>query len=242
MTRQIVEPGHLRGGDGGYRQTHPHVMAAERERLERDGCLLVNAAVASTALTRLADCLGSVKAGARLSTRDPALEEVLEDLAGMIAPILPGARAVRAVWFDKTRQANWLVPWHQDRTVAVRERCDVPGYGPWSVKQGVCHVEPPFALLAAMLTVRLHIDDCPAGNAPLEVAIGSHCGRVAADSAAGLAEQFPRHLCLASAGDLWLYRTLILHRSARAVTPGRRRVLQVDYCAEDLPEGLQWAD
>ncbi len=218
------------------------MIAASLERLERDGCLLVSAAVAGPALTRLADRLGAVKAGARVSTHDPALEEVLLALGGIIAPVLPGARAVRGLWFDKTPAANWLVPWHQDRTIAVRERHDIPSYGPWSVKQGICHVEPPFGLLAAMLTARLHIDDCQADNAPLEVAIGSHRERVAAGAAASQAEQFPHHLCLAVAGDLWLYRTPILHRSGRAATPGRRRVLQLDYCAQGLPDGLQWAD
>ncbi|WP_310497181.1 phytanoyl-CoA dioxygenase family protein [Sandarakinorhabdus sp.] len=163
-------------------------------------------------------------------------------LAGIVDPVLPGARAVRAIWFDKTPDANWLVPWHQDRTIAVRERREVPGYGPWSVKQGTCHVEPPFALLAAMLTMRLHIDDCPADNAPLEVAIGSHRKRIAADAAAAEAEERPRHVCLAAPGDLWLYCTPILHRSAWAAKPGRRRVLQMDFCAEALPIGLQWAE
>lgn len=217
-------------------------MAADRERLERDGCLLVSAAVVGPALTRLADRFGAVKAGARVSTRDPALDEVLPALGGIVASILPGARAVRALWFDKTPKANWLVPWHQDRTIAVRERRDVHGYGPWSVKQGTCHVEPPFALLAGMLTVRLHIDDCPSTNAPLEVAISSHSAQVAAADAAATAEKFARLMCLAMAGDLWVYKTLILHRSARATWPGRRRVLQLDYCADPLPGGLQWAE
>ncbi|WP_051033510.1 phytanoyl-CoA dioxygenase family protein [Sandarakinorhabdus sp. AAP62] len=217
-------------------------MAADRERLERDGCLLVSGAAAGPALTRLADRLGSVKAGARVSTRDPALEEVLSALTGIVEPVQPRARAVRALWFDKTPEANWLVPWHQDRTIAVRERRDAPGFGPWSVKQGTCHVEPPFALLAAMLTVRLHIDDCPVENAPLEVANGSHRERVAAEAAASAAERYPRQLCLAEAGDLWIYRTPILHRSARAAAPRRRRVLQVDFCAQQLFAGLLWAD
>ena len=218
------------------------MITAERQRLNRDGCLLVSAAAANSAMMRLADRMGAVKAGVRVSARDPALEEVLAILGGVIDPLLAGARPVRAVWFDKTPQANWLVPWHQDRTIAVRERRDAPGYGPWSVKQGICHVEPDFAVLAAMLTVRLHIDDCPVSNAPLEVALGSHRKRVAADAAASRAETFPRHLCLAATGDLWLYRTPILHRSARAVVPSRRRVLQLDYCAAALPDGLEWAD
>lgn len=217
-------------------------MAPHRAELDRDGCLLIRAAVAPPLLAELADSLGAVKAGARLFTSDAALAPVLQQLSGIIGPLLPGARAVRALWFDKTAAANWLVPWHQDRTIAVRERRDAPDYGPWSVKQGTCHVEPPFALLAAMLTVRLHVDDCPADNAPLEVAIGSHSQRVAADAVAGVAEQFPRRLCLAAAGDVWLYRTPILHRSARAASPGRRRVLQLDYSADQLPAGMDWAD
>ena len=217
-------------------------MAADRERLDRDGCLRIRKAVAAAVLARLADGLGAVKAGARVSTRDPVLEDALAVLSSIVDPVVPGARAVRALWFDKTPEANWLVPWHQDRTIAVQERRDASGFGPWSVKQGTLHVEPPFALLAAMLTVRLHIDDCPVGNAPLEVAIGSHGKRVAAGAAADIAEQYPRQLCLAEAGDLWIYRTPILHRSARAATPGRRRVLQVDFCGQGLPAGLSWAD
>ncbi|WP_367280013.1 hypothetical protein [Sphingomonas sp. LHG3406-1] len=46
--------------------------------------------------------------------------------------------------------------------------------------------------------------------------------------------------CLAEAGDLWLYATPILHASEVASTPTRRRVLQVDFAAEDLPGGLCW--
>jgi hypothetical protein len=217
-------------------------MAADRVQLERDGCLLISAAVATPVLMQPAVALGAVKAGARLSTCDPALCDIVSCIDAIVAPLLPGARAVRALWFDKTAAANWLVPWHQDRTIAVRERRDVPGYGPWSVKQGICHVEPPFALLASMLTVRLHIDDCLADNAPLEVAIGSHRAPVAAADAAAKAEQSERLVCLAMAGDLWVYHTPILHRSARAAVPGRRRVLQLDYSAQPLAGGLQWAD
>lgn len=216
-------------------------MAADRAHLDRDGCLLVTAAVAAPILVRLADQFCAVKAGARLRTSDPALAEVQSVLAPVIAWLLPEARPVRAIWFDKTAEANWMVPWHQDRTIAVRARHEVPGFGPWSVKQGTSHVEPPFALLADMLTVRLHIDDCPADNAPLEVAIGSHQQRIPADAVAAEAARHALHVCLAAAGDLWVYRTPIIHRSAPAARAHRRRVLQMDYCAAALPEPLAWA-
>ena len=48
-------------------------------------------------------------------------------------------------------------------------------------------------------------------------------------------------VCEAEAGDVWLYATPILHASEAAKVPTRRRVLQVDYAAGDLPGGLEWA-
>jgi len=37
--------------------------------------------------------------------------------------------AVRGILFNKTPNSNWKVAWHQDRTIAVRGRKDVPQYG-----------------------------------------------------------------------------------------------------------------
>ena len=42
--------------------------------------------------------------------------------------------AVKATLFDKTPDTNWRVRWHQDRVLAVKERLEVPGFGPWSVR------------------------------------------------------------------------------------------------------------
>jgi hypothetical protein len=46
--------------------------------------------------------------------------------------------------------------------------------------------------------------------------------------------------CEADAGDVWLYAAPIVHASARALRPRRRRVLQLMYSAERLPNGLEW--
>src|SRR5690348_13015682 len=59
--------------------------------------------------------------------------------------------AVRALFFDKTPDANWKVVWHQDLTVAAQRRVDVAGYGPWTEKAGVPHVQPPTGILEQML-------------------------------------------------------------------------------------------
>ncbi len=165
----------------------------------------------------------------------PALTQIAAGLIG------EAAFPVRAVAFDKTRETNWAVAWHQDRTVAVRERIEAEGFGPWSTKDGMVHVAPPIDVLRDMITLRLHIDACDDDNAPLKVAMGSHLlGMVAADRAAEIAAASPLGICHAEVGDVWAYSTLILHASERSRSSGRRRVLQVDFASELLPGGVEW--
>lgn len=93
-----------------------------------------------------------------------------------------------------------------------------------------------------MVTLRIHLDDVSPENAPLLVAPGSHrLGRVTEDDLDEAVRQCGTYACTAQAGDIWVYSTPILHASERALRPARRRVLQVDYSAADLPAGLEWA-
>lgn len=150
-------------------------------------------------------------------------------------------RPVRAILFDKTSETNWSLAWHQDRTICVKRRVDVPGFGPWTVKSGMQHVAPPFEFLARMVTLRVHLDDVPADNSPLIVALGSHTeGRVPISAYEEVVGRCGTYACLANAGDVWLYATPILHASEATSAPSRRRVLQLDYSADDLPSGLEW--
>ena len=64
--------------------------------------------------------------------------------------------------------------------IAVRERREVAGFGTWTTRAGMQHVEPPAELLARMVTLRLHLDNVDEANALLLVAAGSHrLGRIA---------------------------------------------------------------
>ena len=92
---------------------------------------------------------------------------------------------VRALFFDKTPDANWGVAWHQDLSIAVVDRSETPGFSGWSVKEGVVHVQPPPPILEGMVTLRLHLDDCTAENGALKVIPGSHRqGRLSATAIA----------------------------------------------------------
>lgn len=163
----------------------------------------------------------------------------------LVRPHLPSEPfPVRAILFDKSSGANWLVPWHQDLTLALREHVEVPGFGPWSTKDGVPHVQPPVELLEQTLTVRLHLDDADESNGALRVLPGSHrLGRLPSERIQQLRTQQPSVTCTASAGDALLMRPLLLHASGRCSARDRhRRVLHVEYAAFTLPAGLRWHD
>lgn len=162
---------------------------------------------------------------------------------GAIAAAVLGfaARPVRAILFNKSPETNWSLAWHQDRTICVKKKREVPGFGPWTVKRGMHHVAPPFELLAGMVTLRAHLDAVPDANAPLLIAPGSHAlGRIEVGEVDQVVRRCGIVACLADAGDVWLYSTPILHASEVASEPARRRVLQIDFACADLPDGLEW--
>lgn len=219
--------------------------------LDRDGACL-HRGLAAALLNDLAVILAKWPdghAGVRISG-DPDLARLLDadgPIGGMAAKAQGcDVRPVRAVLFDKNERTDWSLGWHQDRTIAVREQAEVAGFGPWSVKQGIRHVEPPFAVFEGMVTVRIHLDPVDADNAPLLVALGSHLsGRIPVGEVDAVVAGLAVYTCLADVGDVWCYRTPILHASHAVSSPvgaghRRRRVLQVDYAGGDLPAPLEW--
>lgn len=159
-------------------------------------------------------------------------------IAGVVGEVM---HPVRAIYFDKNDTNNWSLGWHQDRTIAVKERAEVPDFEPWTIKQGILHVQPPISVIASLRTIRIHLDPVPHDNGPLLVMPGSHrLGLVPAEACSEVAATSPALVCLADTGDVWLYHTLILHASERSNPRSRRRVLQVDYAADQLPAPLEW--
>ena len=153
----------------------------------------------------------------------------------------PVAGAVRAILFDKTPVANWKVIWHQDLTIAVAEQQPTPGYGPWSLKEGVVHVQAPVAILEQMLAVRLHLDDSTSDNGPVRVLSGSHrSGRLQPDDVKEWRGRVDEVECLVARGGLLLFRPLLLHASSPSRHPTHRRVLHLEYGPPELAQGLRW--
>jgi hypothetical protein len=189
------------------------------------------------------DNLSTTNAGFRFAAKELENIGVNEAVASLaVRELGPEARAVRAILFDKREAKNWALGWHQDRTIAVKQRKEIQGFGPWTAKAGTVHVAPPIVLLERMVTVRVHFDAVDHDNAPLLVAPGSHCrGLISEPDIESVVAECGEYACLAEVGDVWIYATPILHASARAAHARRRRVLQIDYSADNLPGGLEWA-
>jgi ectoine hydroxylase-related dioxygenase (phytanoyl-CoA dioxygenase family) len=148
---------------------------------------------------------------------------------------------VRGILFDKIPDANWKVPWHQDVTIAVQEKIDAEGFGPWSIKADVLHVQPPAHVLENMISLRLHLDKCGEENGALRVLPGSHArGRIPEDQIAEIRDGAVEHIWEVDVGGVLLMRPLLLHASSPSRVPEHRRVIHINYTRVDLPLGMRW--
>jgi ectoine hydroxylase-related dioxygenase (phytanoyl-CoA dioxygenase family) len=150
--------------------------------------------------------------------------------------------AVRGMFFNKSESSNWKVAWHQDLTIAVRERGDVDGFGPWTTKAGVLHVQPPMDVMRGMLAIRLHLDESGPDNGPLRVIAGSHKGGRLSPKQVATLEKKNSVTCTVPRGGALLMRPLLLHASSKCVVPKPRRVIHLEFAARELPLGLEWHD
>jgi ectoine hydroxylase-related dioxygenase (phytanoyl-CoA dioxygenase family) len=136
------------------------------------------------------------------------------------------AIAVQAIAFDKTPDVNWKVAWHQDLMFPFAKPVISPGYSLPCVKDGVNFAQPPVDILHELLAVRLHLDDCHAGNGPLRASPGTHrLGIIQAEAISEKVQQHGQTDSLANEGEVLLMRPLLLHASSKATESGHRRVL-----------------
>jgi hypothetical protein len=231
-------------------------FAATWQAIAENGFAIVAGAIGEAECQRLivatSDAVGKgllKRRGNSYAIRDllnlvPAVRELARCSAvrSYIEPVLgPTAFAVRGILFDKVASANWLVAWHQDLTIEVSERVDTPDFGPWSVKAGVPHVQPPISILQQMLAVRIHLDDCHAENGPLRVIPGSHRhGRQTIDEVLDRRALHGEVVLTARRGDIILMRPLLVHASSSAIRPDHRRVIHLEYSGAELPGDLRW--
>jgi hypothetical protein len=221
----------------------------------RDGYFICNDIVADEIVERLRLAVASIPNREEVRRRRNVygvrnLLEICPDVRSLatepsirqfVTPLLgDDAFAVRAIFFDKVPGANWSLFWHQDNVIAVNERREVPGFIGWAQKAGVWQVQPPVDVLARMVAVRVHLDDCGANNGPLRVLPGSHRFGWLDEELDAWKSRVPEVVCAVQCGGIMLMCPLILHASAASESVGHRRVIHIEYAAAHLPAGLEW--
>jgi hypothetical protein len=108
-------------------------MPVEDMIIGKEGAQLFKAALSATQVSALESPLAGQQrdhAGVRLSGI-PELRPFLSPAGpvGQVPVSVLGREClpVRAILFDKSAEQNWSLGWHQDRTIAVRQRIDVEG-------------------------------------------------------------------------------------------------------------------
>lgn len=153
-----------------------------------------------------------------------------------VARQLLGADAFpfHATLFEKSADANWLVVWHQDTALPLRGKFSVPGWGPWSVKEGVDYAHAPAEALSQVLAMRIHLDDSSSENGPLRVLPGTHSSGVLSDDRIHeLSTQIAPAVCIAPKGAVVVMRPLLIHASSKSHGSLPRRVLHIEYAASN---------
>jgi hypothetical protein len=215
------------------------------QQVEKNGYGVVSACVSEDTIRALVRTVDVRAHGVRNLLANPLIRNFAasEEVKTLVTSVL-GTQcfAVRGIFFNKNPRANWKVVWHQDCVIAVRERVDVEGWGPWSIKAGVTHVRPAAQILDRMVAIRIHLDDCGHDNGPLRVIPGSHRQGFLSDKQIQDLPKDNAVSCLVYRGDAILMRPLLLHASSPALHPSNRRVIHLEFSADELPSGLAWHD
>ena len=148
---------------------------------------------------------------------------------------------VKSIYFDKPEKSNWFVGWHQDLTISVNKRVDLPGFDFWTKKYEQYAVQPPIEFLETGFTIRIHLDDTDENNGALKVIPGSHLKNVLRPDKLDF-EVEREEICQVRAGGIMMMRPLLMHASDRTTSNNQRRVIHIEFNRLELPVELEWAE
>jgi len=225
------------------------------QQIERDGYAVVDKVISSDDVNVLINAIAALPLGDEIRRKQSTygVRNLLEICAevrqlavsapirSLVTPILgEDCFAARAIFFDKTPDANWKLGWHQDSVISVQERIDVPEFVGWSRKAGVVQVQPPAEVFTNILAIRVHLDESHVDNGPLRVLPGSHKFGWLDNEMDDWKRRVPQVVCQATTGGVVAMRPLLIHASAASVEPTHRRVIHIEFAFKDLPGGLKW--
>ncbi len=218
--------------------------------IESDGYAIREAvfseAECESVLSELSEVVDITRAGARnlmshkvvaRVANDERLLSLTQELTGTL--LIP----FKAILFNKTGKANWLVAWHQDTALPIEHEITSEGWGPSSIKDGVLFAHAPPDVLADVLAFRIHLDPSTSTNGPLRVIPGSHQNRISDDDIFKQIVQNDRQVELTvGRGGVVAMRPMLIHASSKCASDEPRRVLHIEYArTRHIEDGISLA-
>lgn len=219
-----------------------------QDELPQQGFAIVPAVYSAEEIASISDIIASehpdeVLFGMRrFLQRTPELATSLfnPSLKSILHEMLPGCFCIQSIYFDKPPESNGFVPWHQDRIIFVKEKTETYGFKNWTQKENEYGVQPPAEYLGNIVTVRIHLDDADADNGALKVIPYSHSEGFMRTASVSFSDS-DATVCTVKAGAVMLMKPLLFHSSTRSATVQQRRVVHLEFCNLQLPQGMEWS-
>lgn len=223
--------------------------------VEREGFCVIDDVFSENEIGQILSNLSQATANNtnfRISTDLFAIRQVLKEVPVMVGLVFnsnlksiinqfgaPAYFVVKSIYFDKPEQSNWVVAWHRDLTINVRERHDQHSeYKAWIKKNGQYSVQPPTNLLRNNITIRIHLDDTDESNGALKVIPGSHNTNTPEEYNDKTKEVIVR----VKRGGIMLMKPLLLHASGKTTNGKPRRVIHIELSNNSLPADMEWSE
>ncbi len=147
---------------------------------------------------------------------------------------------VKSIYFDKPPQSNWFVPYHQDLTISVDKKVEIPDFEHWTIKQNQFSVQPTLDYLQDNFTIRIHLDDTNEQNGALKVVPKSHAKGIYKPENIDWTTE-TEVSCNTQKGGIMIMRPLLLHASNKTTNNKKRRVIHIEFSNKEL-KNINWAE
>lgn len=234
-----------------------HDLLKHSNNIFDNGFTVIENIYTNAALAALSDKINKVDTSSptfRKSTDLFAIRQFLKEVPGIGSLIFTdklndiiheifgqGYFVVKSIYFDKPEQSNWFVAWHQDLTISVDKKIELPGYSNWTNKHNQFAVQPPVNILEKNFTIRIHLDATDEKNGALKVIPGSHLQGIHRMEDVNFQNE-NEQICKVNAGDIMIMKPLLCHASNRTTNNKRRRVIHIEFSKAKLPKEINWSE
>ncbi|EDM44718.1 hypothetical protein SCB49_14140 [unidentified eubacterium SCB49] len=225
--------------------------------LDQNGYAVLPNFYSETEIENILDCIDNTEQNgeAFLKTKDlfairqlliniPELEPLVfnSKLLSLISNLFKNnCYLTKGIYFDKTSQSNWFVPYHQDLSISVDQKIELDNYNNWTFKKGQYGVQPPLKILQDTITIRIHLDTTTKENGAIKVIPKSHTKGIIRTNSEDWCTQ-NEHICEVPKGGVMLMKPLTLHASNRTTNGEKRRVIHLEFNKHLLNAPLKWLE